>query len=181
MLVALTILVTFLLSPAQATSQSADAVSEQSVKAAYLYKFADYVEWPQGVLGDPGTPLTIGVIGADSLSVELKEMTRGRTAHGRSISIRSVRPDEPLAGIHVLFVGAGASGELDRIADEARPHSTLVVTEVGDALSLGSIINFRLMNENIRFDVSLHWADRSGLQLSSRLLAVAAHVEPRAR
>lgn len=167
----------FLAAPVE--SQSIDSVSEQSVKAAYLYKFADYVEWPEGVLGELADPLTFGVVGADSLARELREMTRGRAVRGRSIAVRSIDAEEPLDGVHVLFVGSSAMDDLPHLATAARENSALVITEAGGGLGQGSVINFREINQRIRFEVSLDSADRSHLRLSARLLAVAERVEPR--
>jgi hypothetical protein len=162
-------------------SQSTEAASEQSIKAAYLYKFADYVEWPESVLQGPATPFTIGVVGAASLADELEEMIRGRTAHGRPIAVRRIAVHDRLHDVHVLFIGSAAADSMVGLATAASEQSALVVTEAGDALSLGSVINFREVNQRIRFEVSLDAADRSRLKLSARLLAVAARVQPRTR
>lgn len=160
--------------------QIIDSASEQSIKAAYLYKFASYVDWPEGVLDDPATPLTIAVIGADALADELAAMTGGRTVNGRSISVRRLQAEEALDGVHILFVGATGYSALAELMPAAHAKSALVVTESGDALELGSVINFRPVDQRVRFEVSLDSADKSGLRLSSRLLAVAEHVTPRA-
>jgi hypothetical protein len=160
-------------------SQSIDAASEQSIKAAYLYKFADYVEWPEEVLKDTNTPLTIGVVGADAIAYELEEVTRGRAVHGRPIRVRRVEGQEGLEGLHVLFVGTAGTDDLRNLTDMASRHSVLVVTESRNALERGSVINFRAIDQRIRFEVSLDAADRSRLRLSARLLAVAVHVQPR--
>jgi hypothetical protein len=161
--------------------QPVDAPSAESIKAAYLYKFADYVEWPPDILQDPAAPLTIGVLADDRLAVELENMTHGRLAHGRPIEVRRVAAHEPLGGIHVLFVGSAGTVNLPDLLSAARRNAVLVVTEVGNALQLGSVINFRAIDQRIRFEVSLESADQSGLKLSSRLLAVAVHVQPRER
>jgi hypothetical protein len=161
--------------------QIADSASEQSIKAAYLYKFASYVDWPDGVLDDPSTPLTIAVMGADALADELAVMTGDRTVNGRSISVRRLQAEEALDGVHILFVGAKGTGTLAALTPVAHAISALVVTESGDALELGSVINFRPVDQRIRFEVSLDSADKSRLRLSSRLLAVAEHVTPRAK
>jgi hypothetical protein len=160
--------------------QIADSASEQSIKAAYLYKFASYVDWPDGVLDDPSTPLTIAVMGADALADELAVITGDRTVNGRSISVRRLQAEEALDGVHILFVGAKGTGALAALTPVAHAISALVVTESGDALELGSVINFRPVDQRIRFEVSLDSADKSRLRLSSRLLAVAEHVTPRA-
>ena len=160
--------------------QIIDSASEQSIKAAYLYKFASYVDWPDGILKDPSTPPTIAVIGADALADELAVMTGGRTVDGRSISVRRLQAEEALDGVHILFVGARRTGVLAELTPVAQAKSTLVVTESGDALEFGSVINFRPVDQRVRFEVSLDSADKSGLRLSSRLLAVAERVTPRA-
>jgi hypothetical protein len=175
----LVLLTTFSTWSGSAASQTADSASEQSIKAAYLYKFASYVDWPVGALDDLSTPLTIAVMGADSLADELAAMTGGRTVNGRSIFVRRLKADEALDGVHILFIGATGREVLTEITPVAHAKSALVVTESSDALELGSVINFRPVDQRVRFEVSLDSADKSGLRLSSRLLAVAEHVIPR--
>lgn len=164
-----------------ASAQPVGSASEQSIKAAYLYKLADYVEWPSRALTRPQSPMTIGVLGDDSLVVELRAITRGRTVNGRPIRVRKVEVGGTLEGEHMLFVGASAMDDLGRLRDAARSHATLVVTETDDGLAQGSVINFRTVDQRIRFEVSLDSADSSDLKLSSRLLAVAERVDPRSR
>src|SRR6185369_4048979 len=83
----------------------AQPVPETSVKAALLYKFASYVEWPPEAFASPDTPFVIGVIGADELAGELEQLVRSRTVNNRRIMVRRVKEGEMLAGIHMLFVG----------------------------------------------------------------------------
>lgn len=166
---------------AAAAGQAVASASEQSVKAAYLYRFAAYVEWPEETFAEPGTPLTIGVYGAQSLVDELREITAARKVHGRDIAVRRIGDNQSLDGVHILFASEANGEQLDRLAAEASAHSTLMVTDVGNALDRGSVINFRAVDQRIRFEVSLEAADASRLRLSSRLLAVAEHVRPRSR
>lgn len=156
--------------------QPVRSAAEQSIKAAYLYKFADYVEWPAHVFAAEADPLTIGVFGADSLAEELGELTAGRTVNGRRIEVRTIAAPAELADVHILFVSAASDSELPVLADAAAMHSVLVVTESGDGLERGGVINFRPVDQRIRFDVSLESAERNRLRLSSRLLAVADNV-----
>ena len=155
------------------------SATEQSIKAAYLYRFADYVEWPGHVFGEKSDPLTIGVFGADALADELGQMTAGRTVNGRRIRVRTVTGASELSGVHILFVSAASDSELPALADAAAMHSVLVVTESGDGLERGGVINFRPVDQRIRFDVSLDSAARNRLRLNARLLAVADHVQQR--
>jgi hypothetical protein len=165
-----------LLPAAQAQPQPGDAgrVSEQSVKAAYLYRFADYVEWPGGEIS-AGLPITIGVLGAEPLAEELASMTTGRSVGGRPIEVRQLEPEQSLADLQVLFIGAGAD-DLEAVLAMARSLPVLTVTEVDGALAEGSIVNFVTSQQRVRFEISLPAAESSGLRLNSGLLSVAQRV-----
>jgi hypothetical protein len=165
-------------SPAGAPPAGAQdsAVSERSVKAAFLCKFAGYVEWP----GDPppgaGT-LTIGVLGSADMAGELTRITADRTVDDRPVRVRTIGEGDSLSGLQVLFVGAAEGVPLADSLSRARGLPILIVTDAPGALGSGSIINFTVEHDRVRFEVSLSAAERSGLKLSSRLLTVAQRVE----
>lgn len=161
---------------AGAVQPDAVAAAERSIKAAYLCKFAGYVEWPDAAPG-AGTPLLIGVLGSAPMADELARITNGRTINERPVQVRRLGPDDPLDGLHVLFVGDPDRAKLDDLLLPARKLPILTVTESAGALSEGSIINFTIDRERVRFEVSLPAAERSRLKLSSRLLAVAQRVQ----
>lgn len=149
---------------------------EHQVKAAFLYKFAGYVDWPAAAFARPDTPLTIAVTGADVVAAELVQATSGRTVEGRSVTVKRVKSGESLAGVHILFVGKAESARLSQWAQSAQQNSTLIVTESDGALAQGSVINFVMADRRVRFEVALDSAEKSKLKLSSRLLAVALQV-----
>jgi uncharacterized protein DUF4154 len=149
---------------------------ELRVKAAFLYKFAGYVEWPSKSFAGPETPVTIGVVGAESLAAELAQAVTGRTVNDRPVAVKRLRAGETLAGIHILFVGKAENARLDQLAQSAQPRSILTVSESDGALARGSVINFVLTEGRVRFEIALDSAEKSGLRLSSRLLAVAQQV-----
>lgn len=168
------------LSPGRAhAAAEPDAQSlEQSVKAAYLFQFLGYVDWPPAAFPAATTPYVIGVAGADGIADELAELTRGRLVNHRPVTVKTLRYGEPLTGVHMVFIGQRdphAAQWLQRAAQGA----VLTVTEDEDGLQPGSVINLRTVQGHIRFDVSLGAADRRALKLSSRLLAVALSVQPR--
>lgn len=160
--------------PGAAAAQEEAAALERRVKGALLYRFISYVEWPAAAFAGPDAPLVIGVIGNDTLASELQAFTAGRTAEKRSISVRRLRATDPLKDVHLLFIGRAESGQLERIARGRTP--TLIVTEWPGALQEGSVINFVLVNDQVRFDISLEAARQRGLKLSSRMLSVANEV-----
>jgi len=159
-------------------AQTADdaRVTEDSVKAAYLYKFASYVDWPDSPGEDREESFRIGVLGAQNLADELETITTGRVVDGRSVVVRQLRSSDSIDDLHILFVGRDEAGRLDRLLAPARMRPILTVTDSGDALTAGSIINFLVQDERVRFEISLFEAEQSGLRLDSRLLAVARTV-----
>lgn len=165
-----------LLAP-QASAQSAitNTQLQRRVKAAFLVKFLGYVDFPAGAFADPSTPLTIGVVDADELVAELERAVAGRSINGRGIAVSRLREGER-APVHLLFVGGRDPVQVGRVVRQAA-GAMLVVTECENGLRQGSAINFRLIDEHVRFDVALEAAERNGVKLSSRLLTVASQVQ----
>jgi hypothetical protein len=157
---------------AQADAQA----DEYRVKAAFLYKFGSYIEWPGHVFSSTDSPLAIGVMGADALADELAQIVSGRSVNSRSVQVRKVRPGDSIAGLHVLFIGRADSGRLAGVLAAARGRALLTVTESDDALELGSTINFVVVDDKVRFDVAPPPAESGNLKISARLLAVARKV-----
>ena len=174
-------LATLVSSPAVGPSlaQSEGQASEYRVKAAFLYKFGSYVEWPDRVFARGDSPVAIGVVGADALAEELAQIIVGRNVNGRPLSVRKVRAGESIAGLHVLFIGRADGGRLAEILAAAKGRPVLTVTESDEALQLGSVINFVVVDDKVRFDVALAPADLGSLKISARLLAVARKVVSR--
>jgi hypothetical protein len=161
---------------ARAEAEDGSEALERQVKAAFLYKFAGYVEWPEANLPRPDTPITIGVLGADTLAAELSRLVAGRTVNNRAITAKRLKPGDSLAGINVLFIGKEETARLSQLLPVTRPRAILTVTESEGALAHGSVINFTLVERRVRFEISLDSAEKSGLKLSSRLLTVAQQV-----
>jgi hypothetical protein len=149
---------------------------ERKVKAAFLYKFLGYTEFPPSALGEPGNPVVIGVVDADDLAAELVRIVSGRTILARPISVKTFKEQESPAGVHLLFVGGADAVRVRSVLRSAPAAPILLVTEAEDGLRQGSVINFRIVEERVRFDVSLAAADKNSIKLSSRLLTVANQV-----
>jgi hypothetical protein len=151
-------------------------VTEDSVKAAFLYKFPGFVEWPANVLARPDEPMVIGVIGGEDVLGELNAIADTRKA-GRPLTVRRVKDARDLAGAHVLFIGARERPRAAELIRAAHAAGVLTVTEWEGALRMGSVINFvTTADGRVRFEISLEPAEKSNLKLSSRLLAVAQQV-----
>ncbi|CAN7437548.1 YfiR family protein [Massilia sp. LjRoot122] len=149
---------------------------ERRVKAAFLYKFLGYAEFPAQSFADPAGPLTIAVVGSEDMAAELARIVAGRVIAGRPIAVRAVREQEAPPPVHLLFVAGADSERAGRVLRTA-PGSYLTVTECEGGLRYGSVINFRIVDERVRFDVSLDAAEKKNVKLSSRLLTVANRVQ----
>jgi hypothetical protein len=155
-------------------------VMERQVKAAYLFKFGSFVEWPAKAFADAATPIQIGVLNADALADDLTQIVAGRSLHGRPIAVRKLRSTDRFTGLHVLFMGRVNKAQLRTIVASTSGQPTLLVTELEEALELGSLINFVTADEKVRFEVAPRNGDARGLVISARLLAAALKVETRA-
>jgi hypothetical protein len=154
--------------------------AEHDIKAAFLYKFLSYVEWRPGAFAQPTSPIVIGVVGSNDIADTLRALVAGRTVSERPVEVRRMRAAESLDGVHMLFVGSAEASRVPQLAAAARQRGVLVVTEHDGALDDGSAINLIVVDNRVRFEVSLDAVERSGLKVSSRMLTVAVRVrQPR--
>ena len=165
--------------PAAAIAQRAEA-PEASVKAAFLYKFAGYVEWTPASFASDDAPFVIAVLGAEDVAAELAKIIPGRSVAGHPVTLRKLRDGDSIRGAHFLFVGRMEAPRMQAILRSAQQQGTIAVTEIDKGLEHGAAINFVLTDDRLGFEVSLDSAEKSGLRISSRMLTVARRVIPRA-
>jgi hypothetical protein len=156
----------------------APAPTESIVKAAFLYKFASFVEWPPGVFQRADQPLVIAVSGDEAMAADLSQLVAGRTVDGHPVIVRHAAEGAAITGAHIAFLGDRREQRL-RETVEALQGPVLVVTEQAAGLRAGAVINFTSDAGRVRFSVSLASAEARNLKLSARLLAVAQSVEGR--
>jgi len=158
-----------------ALAQPADAASERQIKAAFLVRFTEYVQWPTGTFPRKDSPLVIGVLADNGIGADVQSLTAGRAVQGRPLSVRVLKERDAIAGVHVLFVGEGANAQLRQITRSVE-GPVLVVTEAEDGLERGAVINFVVVERRVRFEVALGAASARNLALGSGLLSVALNV-----
>lgn len=146
---------------------------EHEVKAAYLYRFLAFVEWPAASFARPDSPIVVGVLGADDVLEELAAIVPGRVVQGRPIAVRRVQDAAAAGGAHLLFIGRGGGGQLARLPPS---RGQLVVTDWAGGLDQGAVVNFVRSEGRVRFEVAMDAAARRDLKISSRMLAVASSV-----
>lgn len=161
-----------------AQAQGTGAALERQVKAAYLFKFGSFVEWPETSFARPDSPLLIGVAGSEALAEELERMVAGRSVNGHPVKVRRVQPGEALADLHILFLDRSVErGAMAAMLAGARSHPLLTVSDAPEAQAQGCMINFLVAEDKLRFDIALRYVAPSRLRISARMLAVAHKVQ----
>lgn len=150
---------------------------EIQIKAAYLLKFGNYVEWPPETFTGADKSFRIGIVGADELADELAQMVVGRAVNGRPITVRKLRAGESTSDMHLLFIGYPPGARLTDLLAQLQGRPTLVVTDSQEALAYGSMINFVVVDGRLRFEVAPKNAARGKIDISARLLATAFKVK----
>ena len=145
--------------------------SEYQVKAAFLYNFMKFVEWPGDALNSSGT-LTLGILGRDPFGDALDEV-RGKSAKGRRIVVLHLRGVEELRECDLLFVCASEKGRLAQILKAAQSSHALTVADQEGFCQAGGMINLVFVNNRVGFEVNVAAASRSRLRVSSQLLRLA--------
>ncbi|CAN5124027.1 hypothetical protein BH11PSE11_BH11PSE11_24310 [soil metagenome] len=158
-------------------SGSGSAVAlEDRVKAASLHKFLNYVDWPPAAFAATDSPYVIGVVNAEDIAEELTRLAANRLTNNRPVLVKKIHGSDNVSGVHVLFIGRAERPRLSQWIRQTLGQPILLVSETEGALALGSMINFRIAEERVRFEVSLDPVEKSGLKLSSRMLAIAISV-----
>lgn len=163
-----------LVGPVAGAARAAEvrSATEYQLKAAFLYNFAKFVEWPPAAFPTAGTPLRFCVLGPEAFATELERTVAGETVGGRDLAVRRIRRPADLEGCHVLFVGAMVREPLEALAAVAS-GSVLTVGESEGFLAAGGIINFFIDGNRVRFEIAPAAAERAGLKISSKLLKLA--------
>jgi hypothetical protein len=159
------------------TTASGATFSEDAVKAAFLHRFAAYVQWPHDL--DETQPFVIAVDGGDDVAAQLLRLLPGLTIQDHHAELRRAQTVSDLDGVRILYVGPGRRAQTPALIQAASSRPILLVTDDDDGLAAGAIINFVRVERTVRFEVSLTAAGRSGLKINAGLLSVAARVEGR--
>ena len=163
-------MVVLLLSNAGAQSPTA---GEYQVKAAFLYNFAKFIEWPPSSFSDASAPLQICIFGRDPFGEGLRNITSNKTINGRKIEIDTVVDLQHARSCHILFIASSVPMPVKDIVEGLRGASVLTVGDTKGFAEQGGMINFVLENDRVQFEVNRKAADQVGLKISSKLLSVA--------
>ena len=146
--------------------------SEYRVKAAFLYNFVKFVEWPATPAAQEG-PIEICVLGKDPFGGALERVVEGKTVNDRALVIRHFGDIAAARSCQVLFVSTSEAGRVSEIIKAVRGWSVLTVSEINRFSERGGIINFLMEGQRVRFRINTKMAASAGLTISSKLLELA--------
>lgn len=145
-------------------------VTEYQVKAAFLYHFAQFVDWPASSFSDEKSPFQICVLGKDPFGPALERIVVGKRVKEREIRLRRLSRPEEIGRCHILFVSSSERGRLQEILGAELNSGILTVGEMEGFTDAGGVINFFVFENKVRFEINAGVARRSGLNMSSKLL-----------
>lgn len=154
----------------------ANAATADQVKAAYLYRFGAYVEWPPGAFAQPDAPFVLAVIGAERVHTELLALAAGRTVQGHRVIVQHLTPRQTPIEAHLVFLGGDLRDDVAGVLTTLQGRPVLVVTDLIEGIPGGAMLNFVVTTDRVRFEASPAAAEKAGLKMSSRLLTVAVRV-----
>jgi hypothetical protein len=157
---------------------SAQASLEYTVKAAYLVKFAPFIDWSDSAFPSPSAPLTICLVGADPFGADLDRAAEGQHDGDHPLVIRRMSAPDSGAPCQIVFA-AGAPDAVASSMDKMKDKPILTVTDSSTAAQ--GIISFVVIGDHVRFDIDEARADAVGLHISSKLLGLAHAVRRDAR
>jgi hypothetical protein len=160
-----------------ATNVSAQTeVTPEEIQAAYLHKFAGFIDWPPKSFTSHSSPIVIGVVGSDRMYELLLGVVPGRPMQGRKVEVRRLTTPEQSSGVHMVFVGKEAWDGLPAWSAASRKDAVVVTTDAPQGVERGAALGFIQAGQRVRFEASIAAAEQSGVKFSSRLLAVAERV-----
>jgi hypothetical protein len=165
-----------LLAPMAITPAQESATNEYQVKAAYLFNFVKFVEWPANIFPSVDTPVEICVVGANPFGHALEDSIAGKIVDGRRVEIVHLSRGVELKSCQILFISSSEKAQIPEILQKVAGASVLTVGDTSGFTKNGGIINFVLDGERVRFDANVEAAGQAHLKLSARLLTIARAV-----
>jgi hypothetical protein len=161
-------------------SANAQAPSEYQVKAAFLYNFTKFVEWPQTGSDPAGTSISIGILGQNPFGATLEGIIKGKSLDGRPLVLRQLKKLDEARNCQIVFVSAGESKRIGKILESLKGAPVLTVGDSRGFAESGGMINFIVEDSSVRFEINPDAARESGLKISSKLLSLAKIVRTKA-
>jgi uncharacterized protein DUF4154 len=150
--------------------------TEYQVKAAYLFNFLKFVEWPDDPAADPHAKWVIGFVGDTPIGDELAQLIAGKNVLGRDLQLKKLQATDDLRACNVLFISESEKKRLPPILAELRGSSVLTVADMDNFIGSGGMIQFLVEDARVRVAIDVGATSRAHLKVSSKLLSLARTV-----
>lgn len=157
---------------ADAAEKSA-GVSEYQIKAAFLYNFTQFTDWPASAFSSSNAPIVIGIVGKDPFANSLDEVVRGELVRGRPLVVKRLRANADLRSCHMLFISRSEKEGLPAVLSQLKGSPVLTVGDTNGFAQQGGMVNLLLVNKTVKMEINQAAAEEVGLQMSSKLLKLA--------
>jgi hypothetical protein len=151
---------------------------EYDLKAAFLFNFARYVEWPAEAFATGATPITIGILGEDPFGPSLDDIVANEDVRSRKLVVRRFASIDQVEPCHILFISASQAGHMEQIAARLAHRSVLTVGDVNGFTTRFGMIGFEMARNRVRLRINLAAAKAARLTISSMLLRQAKIMKP---
>jgi hypothetical protein len=151
----------------------ATAFDEYQVKAAFLFNFAKFVEWPPDAFTRTDEPIGICVLGQNPFGSGLEETVRGKVVGHRTFVVVQIPDTQHISGCHIVFICASAGRRSVSLLDDLRSKRVLTISETDGVNWGGGVIGLSLKDGRVRIEIDPAAAERAGLRISSKLLSLA--------
>lgn len=152
---------------------NAQTAREAQVKAAFLYNFAQFTEWPPEAFAKPDSPLVIGILGEDPFGEALDTTVRGEAVRGHKLQLKRFRAVAELPTCHIVYIGRSEANRLSQVLKALNGKPILTVSDLDGSAERGVTIQFVTEHGRVRFKINPKTAETAKLELSSKLLRVA--------
>ena len=152
------------------------AFTEYQIKAAFLFNFTQFIEWPTNAFTEVSAPIVIGVLGDDPFGTLLEQTVEGELVHGRKVVIKRSKHPDDLKACHLLFISRSEKGRLHQIREALRGSPVVTVSDMEQFAGRGGIIGFIIHENKVRFEINLNATEEAGVKISSKLIKLAVTV-----
>ncbi len=160
-----------------ASAAEAETSKEYQIKAAFVYNFTKFVDWPASSFPEKTTPIVIGVLGTNPFGAELNKAVEGRRVNGREILIRPVSTAAEVSSVNAVFISASEAGRLKELLSSLKAKPVLTIGEKESFTREGGTIAFVLDGDKVRFAINMDSAEAAGIRVSAQLQKLAASVQ----
>lgn len=154
-------------------------IAEYAVKAAFLYKFGFFVEWPDSAFPSPTSPINLCIVGTDPFGKSLDTVVAGEQVNGHNVVVHRLKTVGPNPACHILYASGSEEQSKAQIIELLRGSNVLIVSDGAKYKSGSGIINFVIADNRVRFDIDEEAAAQNGLLISSKLMSLALNVKRR--